>query len=651
MAKQISITVSEGTTIVKEVFNGNTKTFASNTNRNYLPVAGGVKIMPNSEETILNNYVILIADLVNDGIDFTGVATSEDLIAKLAINQAFKYGGAINKKKSVENEYATIAVMIASQIDQAQNAIQFVEDASDDATVDAGFAYYEYLGTVFGTMADYRKLSEEESMDIAPLTLQQVTDNGAITTHDVTVNNLALTQVVNDTTPIYELAFAFKGTSSPFGINAPIMDADGNMYFSRSSQYTNEIAVISVDGIDTIIDMGSYGYYSLIIHPVTDDLYILKKEDGVIIKRTRAGVTTAFANVPVINATQMVFDSSYNLFVKAYTGGGVNTLEIFKITPAGAVSVFLAEGVLSSPNLYGFEIDLADNLYFGGYNTVTRISPTEVITNFPVPDPNFITKSIVCDREGDGSMYFSSEYTNGNIFKITHEGVGYMWYDSPQPQDFDYLSIHDGKIYTSSSSYYTGMWIIDIATGLEVGQFITTGKSAFLQFNPADGNFYYVKNLDTTAPVLMKIVAATKKLLTVNENGDVIKSDDIVVKNKVILAPNALLENIIDDKALITKEYAKANYASTGAYNTTTIENITLLAINWALVAGLYEYDYANVLILANSIIEIVPYNSTIEIVKQAEILPMVTGAVGTVKLYAKYLPANDILISLNIQK
>lgn len=89
MAKQISITVSEGTTIVKEVVNGKTNTFSSNSNRNYIPVAGGIKIMPNGKETILNNYVILINDLVNDGIDFTGVATSEDLVTKLAINKAF----------------------------------------------------------------------------------------------------------------------------------------------------------------------------------------------------------------------------------------------------------------------------------------------------------------------------------------------------------------------------------------------------------------------------------------------------------------------------------------------------------------------------------------------------------------------------------
>ena len=89
MAKQISITVAEGTTIVKETVNGKVNIFASNTNRNYLPVTGGIKIMTTGKESTLNNYVILIAELVNDGIDFTGVATSEDLITKLAEQKAF----------------------------------------------------------------------------------------------------------------------------------------------------------------------------------------------------------------------------------------------------------------------------------------------------------------------------------------------------------------------------------------------------------------------------------------------------------------------------------------------------------------------------------------------------------------------------------
>lgn len=84
---------------------------------------------------------------------------------------------------------------------------------------------------------------------------------------------------------------------------------------------------------------------------------------------------------------------------------------------------------------------------------------------------------------------------------------------------------------------------------------------------------------------------------------------------------------------------------------TQTIENITLLPANWTLVSGLYEYNYANAAILADSIIEIIPYNSTIETVRQAEVLPMVISAAGTVKLYAKYLPAANILIALNIQK
>lgn len=96
MAKLISIAVVGSTTIVKEVINGKTKIFASNTSRNYLPITGGIKILPSDEEAMLNNYVILIADLVNDGIDFTGVATTEELITKLAETKAFKSGSGLD---------------------------------------------------------------------------------------------------------------------------------------------------------------------------------------------------------------------------------------------------------------------------------------------------------------------------------------------------------------------------------------------------------------------------------------------------------------------------------------------------------------------------------------------------------------------------
>lgn len=62
--------------------------------------------------------------------------------------------------------YLTVAAMIADQNTQLDLDIFRVTDASEDPTVTSGRAYYEYLGTTNGTLDDYYKMSEEESMDL-----------------------------------------------------------------------------------------------------------------------------------------------------------------------------------------------------------------------------------------------------------------------------------------------------------------------------------------------------------------------------------------------------------------------------------------------------------------------------------------------------
>jgi len=62
--------------------------------------------------------------------------------------------------------YATISDMIADQNTQFDLDQFRVNDASSDPTVTAGRANYEYLGTTLGTIDDYYKYSEEESVDL-----------------------------------------------------------------------------------------------------------------------------------------------------------------------------------------------------------------------------------------------------------------------------------------------------------------------------------------------------------------------------------------------------------------------------------------------------------------------------------------------------
>ena len=79
---------------------------------------------------------------------------------------------------AVENSYIDVPAMLADQANQNQGNIQYVEDASADASVNVGGAYYEYLGTTNLNLGDYRKLSEEEItvIESVPYYRKQVKD-------------------------------------------------------------------------------------------------------------------------------------------------------------------------------------------------------------------------------------------------------------------------------------------------------------------------------------------------------------------------------------------------------------------------------------------------------------------------------------------
>ena len=68
-----------------------------------------------------------------------------------------------------QNRYTDIAALLAGQNNQSIDKFQFVLNASADATVDSGWAVYELKdnATKTANLSDYRKLSEQESMDVA----------------------------------------------------------------------------------------------------------------------------------------------------------------------------------------------------------------------------------------------------------------------------------------------------------------------------------------------------------------------------------------------------------------------------------------------------------------------------------------------------
>lgn len=86
-----------------------------------------------------------------------------------------------------------------------------------------------------------------------------------------------------------------------------------------------------------------------------------------------------------------------------------------------------------------------------------------------------------------------------------------------------------------------------------------------------------------------------------------------------------------------------------GIVDVLQVTPVTLTTGGWTLVSGLYEYSYSNANILSTSIVDVIPANSTISIVKAAEILPATQSFSGSVKIFATNAPTANIIVTVNI--
>jgi hypothetical protein len=86
-----------------------------------------------------------------------------------------------------------------------------------------------------------------------------------------------------------------------------------------------------------------------------------------------------------------------------------------------------------------------------------------------------------------------------------------------------------------------------------------------------------------------------------------------------------------------------------GIVDVLQVTPVTLTTGGWTLVSGLYEYSYSNANILSTSIVDIIPANASISIVKAAEILPATQSFAGSVKIFATNAPTGDIIVTVNI--
>lgn len=92
-------------------------------------------------------------------------------------------------------------------------------------------------------------------------------------------------------------------------------------------------------------------------------------------------------------------------------------------------------------------------------------------------------------------------------------------------------------------------------------------------------------------------------------------------------------------------------WATPAVYATKPIQiaAIVLLSTGWALVSGFYEYNYPNASITVKSIVDAIPDNASVEVVKTAGVMPLMTSSAGSVKFYAMLAPIANITVNITI--
>lgn len=88
---------------------------------------------------------------------------------------------------------------------------------------------------------------------------------------------------------------------------------------------------------------------------------------------------------------------------------------------------------------------------------------------------------------------------------------------------------------------------------------------------------------------------------------------------------------------------------TSGKSGITQITEIILYTTGWSYVSDFYEYNYDNVLISSSSIVYIIPYNYSIDVIKNCEILPRTDSFDGYVKIYSTYVPSDNIVVDMTI--
>lgn len=148
-----------------------------------------------------------------------------------------------------------------------------------------------------------------------------------------------------------------SGLASPMAL---ALDAAGNLYVANKDK--NNILKFSTQGVGSVFATDGVSAPSGLAFDKAGNLYVANDRFA-ILKFTPGGVGSVFATTTIAGQEHLAFDGEGNLFMLTWNSG------IRKFSPTAAAST------LSTPwGLQGLAFDGADKVYFGGGNTLYRLS-------------------------------------------------------------------------------------------------------------------------------------------------------------------------------------------------------------------------------------------------------------------------------------
>jgi hypothetical protein len=92
-------------------------------------------------------------------------------------------------------------------------------------------------------------------------------------------------------------------------------------------------------------------------------------------------------------------------------------------------------------------------------------------------------------------------------------------------------------------------------------------------------------------------------------------------------------------------------YENLYSFLTIQIGTVNVTTSGWSLVDGFYEKSISESNIHEGNFVDIIPHNSAIDIIQDAELCPRTESSEGTVKIFAKNIPAATFAVTLIITK